>query len=491
MDRPIERRIGKRRAWAFVICMLCAGVLAGCAGTGASSGAAEGTASSGLVPVDLVWYYPQYGANPDQQLVNDAVNEITRNKINATVDLRPIDFANYEQKLNTIVASSEPMDILWTSNWLFQWSTNAKKGVFRPIDDLLGQYGGQLLASMDEKYWNGGKLGGKTYAVPNYQISAMRPSLVIQKRFLDKYKLDVGKLKRIEDIEPFLKQIKEGEKGVVPFGTTRGFYTNLLYGIDWNVPVYRNDPTPTVLPDVTAEMRANFVLMHDWYTKGYINEDAATLKDAAQAYNNGNTAVWFDITGKPGSEVEFKAADGGYDVQLVPVAGSVFVGAGNSMNAISRTSAHPERALMLLELVNTDKQLYNLLVYGIEGKHYTKTTGNFIRTNPDSGYFTNTDWVFGDIRNEYLPEGSPPGKIEDTIRANEEAAVSAFDGFEFDPDAVKTEIANVRAVNDEYYPALATGTIDPARFLAEYEDKLAKAGAGVIVQEKQKSWTLG
>ncbi|MDG0810736.1 ABC transporter substrate-binding protein [Cohnella rhizosphaerae] len=358
--------------------------------------------------------------------------------------------------------------------------------MFRPIDDLLGQYGGQLLASMDEKYWNGGKLGGKTYAVPNYQISAMRPSLVIQKRFLDKYKLDVGKLKRIEDIEPFLKQIKEGEKGVVPFGTTRGFYTNLLYGIDWNVPVYRNDPTPTVLPDVTAEMRANFVLMHDWYTKGYINEDAATLKDAAQAYNNGNTAVWFDITGKPGSEVEFKAADGGYDVQLVPVAGSVFVGAGNSMNAISRTSAHPERALMLLELVNTDKQLYNLLVYGIEGKHYTKTTGNFIRTNPDSGYFTNTDWVFGDIRNEYLPEGSPPGKIEDTIRANEEAAVSAFDGFEFDPDAVKTEIANVRAVNDEYYPALATGTIDPARFLAEYEDKLAKAGAGVIVQEKQK-----
>nr|WP_286672498.1 DUF3502 domain-containing protein [Cohnella hashimotonis] len=141
---------------------------------------------------------------------------------------------------------------------------------------------------------------------------------------------------------------------------------------------------------------------------------------------------------------------------------------------------------MLLNLVNADKALYNLLVYGIEGRHYTKTTGNFIKVNPDGGYFTNTDWVFGDIRGEYLPEGSPPDKIEQTIKANEEASVSAFEGFEFNSDPVKTEIANVRAVNDEYYAALATGTIDPARFLAEYEDKLSKAGAGVIVQEKQK-----
>jgi len=484
--RIIEQGSWRRAAWVFVVCSLCAAYLGGCAGTGVSRGAEAQSSSAKLDPVELIWYYPQFGAHPDQRLVNDAVNEITRAKLNATVDLRPIDFANYEQKLNTIVASGEQMDIVWTSNWLFQWESNAKKGVFQPLDDLLGSYGKQLLASMDKKYWNGGKLGGKQYAIPNYQISAMRPSLVIQKRFIDKYKLDVTKIKRLEDIEPFLKQIKEGETGIVPFGTTRGTYTNLLYGIDWRVPVYRNDSTPTVLPDVTPEMRANFALMHRWYMSGYINEDAATLKDAADAYSKGNTAVWFDITGKPGSEVEFKAADGGYDVQLVPLARSVFGGAGNSMNAIGRTSAHPDRAVMLLELVNTDKALYNLLVYGIEGKHYTKTTGNFIQLNTDAGYFTNTDWVFGDIRGEYLPEGTSPDKIEQTIRANEEASVSAFEGFEFDSDPVKTEIANVRAVNDEYYAALATGTIDPERFMPEYEDKLKKAGSDVIVREKQR-----
>ncbi|MDF2652725.1 MAG: hypothetical protein K0Q73_8530, partial [Paenibacillus sp.] len=422
-----------------------------------------------LDPVELIWYYPQNKANADLQLVNTEVNKIVKEKINATIKLQPVDFANYEQKLNTIVAANEAIDIIWTSNWLFNWVANAKKGAFQPLDDLLKNNGQKLFKSMDEKFWNDGKLDGKMYGVPNYQISAMRPSLVVQKRFFDKYKLDVSKIKKIDDIEPFLKQIKEGEPGIVPFGTTRGFYTGLIYGIDWKVPVYQNDPNHKVLPDVTPEMKKNFALVHSWYTKGYINQDAATLKSAADAYNKGTTAVWFDVTGKPGSEVEFKAGNGGNDVVLIPLTKSVFTGAVSSMNAISRTSKNPERAMMFLELVNTDKQLYNMLVYGIEGKHYTKTTGNFINVNKDSGYFTNTDWVFGSIINEYLPEGAPADKIAQTIKVNDEAAVSPYYSFVFNTDPVKTELANVKTVNDEYYAALATGTIDPDKYLPIYE----------------------
>lgn len=453
------------------------------------SGSAAPSASTGtkkLDPVELTWYYPQNKANPDLQLVNDAVNKITQEKINATIKLMPIDFGTYEQKMNTIVASNEVTDIIWTSNWLFKFDLNQKKGVFQPLDDLLKNQGQKLYQTMEEKFWNDAKMDGKIYAVPNYQISATRVGLVIQKRFADKYKLDTSSIKKIEDIEPFLKQIKDNEPGIVPFGTTRGFYTGYLYNIDPKGPVYKNDPTFKVLPDVTNEMRDNFKLVHSWYTKGYINQDAATLKNAADAYNKGTTAVWFDFTGKPGSEVEFKAADGGNDVVLVPLAKAVFSGAASTMNAISRTSKNPERAMMFLELVNTNKELYNTLVYGIEGKHYTKTTGNFIKINQDAGYFTNTDWIFGSIINEYLPEGSPADKLEQTAKVNAEGEVSPLTGFVFNTDPVKTETANVKAVNDEYFAALGTGTLDPEKYLPVYEEKLKKAGADVIVAERQK-----
>ncbi|PYI51937.1 ABC transporter substrate-binding protein [Paenibacillus flagellatus] len=453
---------------------------------GASSPSATSDAGKALEPVELTWYYPQNKANPDLALVNEAVNKITKEKINATIKLRPVDFGTYEQKMNTVVAASEPFDIIWNSNWLFKFEANQKKGVFQPLDDLLKTKGQKLFASLEQKFWDDAKLEGKIYAVPNFQFSASRAGLVIQKRFVDKYKLDISTIKKIEDIEPFLKQIKDNEPGITPFGTTKGFYTGMLYNIDVKVPVYENDPNNKVLPDVTKEMRENYKLAHSWYTKGYINQDAATLKAPADAYNKGTTAVWFDWTGKPGSEVEFKAAAGGFDVVLVPLSKANFTGAASTLNAISRTSKNPERAMMFLELVNTDKELYNTLVYGIEGKHYTKTTGNYIKINQDAGYFTNTDWVFGNISNEYLPEGVPADKLAQTIKLNNEAYVSKYNGFVFNSDPVKTEVANVKAVKDEYGAGLGSGTLDPEKYLPIFEDKLQKAGADKIVAEMQK-----
>lgn len=474
------------RVLLAVLGLAAAAVIGGCSSALFGSDLEEAAQPGTDNPVELIWYYPEYEANADLGLVNEEVNRIVKAKINATVRLKPIDFGSYEQKMNTLAASNAPADVIWTSNWLFSWTDNAKRGVFRPVQDLLPEYAPRLLASLPERFWDDGRLGGDQYGIPNYQIAAMRPSLVVQKRFADKYGLDAGSIRRIEDIEPFLKRVKEGESGIVPFGTTRGFYMNMLYGIDWRVPVYLDDPSHTVLPDVTPEMKRNFELVRSWYVKGYVNEDAATLREASDAYSKGNAAAWFDPTGKPGSEAEFKAMDGGYDVLLAPLTSPYYTGAASSMNAISRTSKNPERALMFLELVHTDKELYNLLVYGIEGKHYVRTTGSFIRIDPEAGYYTNTDWVFGDIRNEYLPEGSPADKLEQTVRINEEARLSFYNGFVFDGDSVKAELANVRAVNEEYYGSLATGSVDPEEYLPIYEEQLKKAGSDTIAAEKQR-----
>ena len=70
---------------------------------------------------------------------------------------------------------------------------------------------------------------------------------------------------------------------------------------------------------------------------------------------------------------------------------TIFYAASASNTAISINSAHPERAMKLIELMNTEKgkgHLYNLLVYGIEGEHYTKVNDNEIQpigyTSPTS-----------------------------------------------------------------------------------------------------------
>ena len=49
-----------------------------------------------------------------------------------------------------------------------------------------------------------------------------------------------------------------------------------------------------------------------------------------------------------------------------------------TMQAINRNSKNPERAMMLLELLNTDKDLYNLLNFGIKDKHYKIDADGFM-----------------------------------------------------------------------------------------------------------------
>jgi putative aldouronate transport system substrate-binding protein len=72
-----------------------------------------------------------------------------------------------------------------------------------------------------------------------------------------------------------------------------------------------------------------------------------------------------------------------------------------TMNAISASSKNPEKAIKLLEVLNIDKEIFNLLCFGIEGEHYKKAGDNRIEKINDKYKFT-TAWMFGNQFNAYL-----------------------------------------------------------------------------------------
>ncbi len=78
---------------------------------------------------------------------------------------------------------------------------------------------------------------------------------------------------------------------------------------------------------------------------------------------------------KPGIEADTKAALG-FDVYTAIISKLyVNVGGGrDTMIGIGKNSKNPELAIKLIEQMNTNKELYNLISFGIEGKHYKKLT---------------------------------------------------------------------------------------------------------------------
>lgn len=454
------------------------------AGETASPGGAAESEAPALEPVELVWYMAVGKQEPDLNLVQDEVNKYLQEKINATVKLIPVAFGDYEAKMNTVVAAGEDFDIMW-NGFVFPYEKNARKGAFLAIDELLDQYAPNLKQNTPPVVWDALKIDGQTYAIPNMQTLSTQYGVVVQKRFADKYNLDPASIKKMEDLEPFLEQIKNNEPDIIPYGN----FGNQYYPIDndyYNVPgglgflIKRSDGSLQQF----ANAELNGTLASKWYKMGYIYKDASTAKQA-DFHNKGLTAVEGDTTIKPGIEQEIKMNNGGFDVIAIPTGPLVTQGfSPDTLQAISRTSKNPERAMMLLELVNTDKYLYNLLCNGIEGKHYVKD-GNIIRMVQNSGYSPGVDWAIGSVYNSYLKEGQPEDIWEATRKRDFEAELNPYGAFKFNSEPVKTEIANVSAIADEYRMGIATGTLDFATTWPKVVERYKKAGSDKIFDEVQ------
>ncbi|MBP1965316.1 ABC transporter substrate-binding protein [Paenibacillus aceris] len=503
-----NKKITRSAGFLMVTVLLASAVLSGCGSnvaktdtaTPGTSTQAPTTDNKTLAPVNLTWYVvgtPQ----KDQQVVTDAINKILKEKINTTLTINTIDWGAYDQKMNVIVSSGEPYDLAFTSSWANNYTQNVSKGALLPLDDLLQKYGKHILEQVPEKYWPAAKVNGKTYGVLNYQIYAIGRGLNIKKDLADKYTLDTSKIKKYADITPFLDQVKQGESGVTPFLATgnitnmydlsdneKGMTLDQVQGNSVNpLGVHFADKSLKVFDLVESpEFMAQAKMFREWYQKGYIRKDAASLKDAKAEGKTGKYAVMTGGYG-PGSEAG-AATELGYPVvQGKPVPQFVNTGAViAAMTGINKNSKNPERAMMLLDLLFSDKDLYNLFTYGIEGTHYTKVDANTVEIVKDSAYNPSNAWEFGSWFNAYVQKGQPADTWEQMKKANNDSVASPLLGFLYNADAMKKENAQINAIMNEYLPIIYTGTQDPEKTVPELVNKLKAAGLDAMITDAQK-----
>ena len=80
------------------------------------------------------------------------------------------------------------------------------------------------------------------------------------------------------------------------------------------------------------------------------------------------------------------------------------------------------------------------------------------------------------------------------LEQNQTAKTSAAMGFTFDNSAVKTEYTAVTNVIEQYIYGLVCGSVDPTTEIPVFLERLADAGMGAIIAEKQAqldAWAAG
>lgn len=459
---------------------LGATVLAGCGNSSDS-----GTASNGDI-VTLKYY--TIGAEPkDKQMVLDEANKYLGEKIGVNLDMTYIDFGDYTQKMSIIINSGEPFDLAFTCSWAGDYLGNARKGAFLDLTSYLETTGKAMYDAIDQRFWEGATIDDKIYAVPNQKEISTMPMWVFTKEYVDKYNIPYQDIHTLEDLEPWLKVIKENEPNVVPLYITKGFSPPQYFDFITNpVGVEIGDDSLTVKSIFdTEKMQSTLKTLRKYYQAGYINGDSATAQD--------DKSIKRLVTkgdGQPYAEVLW-SKDLGYDVVASPIMDGLVTNDSTtgSMIAVSKNSKHPEKAVEFLNLVNTDPYIRNLLNYGIEGTHYTKVEGseNSIKLDPEkSKGYSVPYFAGGNLFITNTLDTEPETKWEEFKQFNDSAETSPLLGFKFDTTPVTNELAAINNVMEEFKATIYSGSVDIDEYLAKLNDKLKAQNIDKVIEEAQK-----
>lgn len=470
----------KRTVCLTLALILCLSLCAGC-----------GSGKDGEY-VRLEYWFPISGMPPaDLKEVNEYINTITREKIGVEVELKVIEVNSYENQMAIKINAADEFDICFTAEWCNSYIQNARKGGYLALDDLLQEYAPNIYSSVSKELWDLATVNGSIYGIVNQQIQPRQGAVVVRKDMADAFGLDVSSIQTLEDLEPFLAFCQNNSSadqivGVFDMSGLSAYFgwddfgrydlPGVIQNTDGELKVYNQFESP--------EFQDLMALGKRWYEAGYFGKDILTAQPDYKTI-----CVKFLSTYKPGVE-EDEATSFGCEVIAIPLGTSVRYTSWDlsTLNAVSATSKHPKEALQFLDLLYSDPELFNALTYGIEGKHYIKTGDNRVELIENSGYVISSGWEFGNQFQQWLMPSQPDDLWEQTKQINESANRSTAYGFVFDHANVRTEIANCRAVYEEYWMALLLGLFGEDSEIAyqEFLDKLETAGAGRIIAEKQR-----
>lgn len=444
---------------------------------------------------------------PDQDKVIEDLNKKIQEKINVKLELEMIPQGEFNDKMKLKSTAGEDYDLVFTANWLNSFSDNISRDAFLPLDELIKQYGQGIITSIPDWLLSVGKVEGKMYAIPNQQIVARQLGVAIQKEYADKYGFDKTSLKDISELEPFLDQIVKNEPTLFPIDKRVDPVLEKVYegvvsvgalsGNSGDCVLIKKEGTDDKLIPATEVIGDQLKKDHEWYQKGYIRKDVATVVDNT-ADVKANRYVCTLSSYKPGWDAEFSVRQG-IPYITVPIEGAYIkaISGIETMTAINVNSKHPEAAMKLLNLVYTDKDIFNELLFGLEGEHYTKTGENSAEPIGEGGNYkynlSSYAWKFGNQFNTWYLPGQAAGVWEETDKLNREAKISSLRGFTFDPTNVQSELAQLGAVVKEYANGQYTAK-DIDAYIAERNNKMDQAGLSRVVEEVQKqvdSWMAG
>ncbi|MBB6730087.1 extracellular solute-binding protein [Cohnella zeiphila] len=473
----------------------------GASPSGSAGSSAEAPAQK-LDPVTLKIVIPG-DRPPDMDAVIKEAEDRMKDTINVKLDVVFVPFSDLAQKTQVMLASGEDVDLIFDAPWLHM-NQMVSAGYYEPLEDLIAKYGQDAVKVRSQEMFDANTFQGKVYAMPMANSHLAGRTYLVRKDLREKYGLPP--IQTYDDLIKFAYKVKENDKDVIPLlAYGQGAQTDVTWGsfrafMEYDpqflesdalgqslVLYYKNNDGKVynLFDEMEPKIWSWIEDARKLYTDGLIDPDVLAIKDVDSVINSGKVAVAVHNEYGVPSALQSALAQNVPGAELEPVTFVKMEPGANISNfkqanflAIPKVSKNKERAMMFLNWT-AQKDNYDLLAYGIEGKDYEKIGDDKYKPigtgYPAFGYA----WVWNPTMERINADYD-----DDTVahyKFTQDAAnltPSILTGFSFDPTPVTNEITLYNTVADKYYNSIFDGVVDPdatwAKFKKEAEGNVKK-----------------
>jgi len=480
-----------------------------------TAGGGESSAQD-LEYVELKWdvltFQPDY--MKDLDLVQAALDEYFKEKLNCRVVLNPMDWGTFSENIPTKLMSGEELDLVTISN-IISYNSYANMGAFYPVDTLWDEYGSEVKGLFNDGVWDSLKVGGHIYGIPVLKDNCYIIGYIYNQDLAEALELDMEQdWAGIRDMEDFLVEAVKLRNEKLPeyadmplIAEVPGTFPYWV-GLEEFVGEFAvcNIPGREVAPEMGTDKVFNYLETDDFRELCLTKQRLVEAGVLAYDYGAYETNVMYEpstlLNGAWGYTWIDDHLYGDVYTTKLAVFDKVWTDGGNytsAMTGIGANSKNPERAMMVIELLNTDPYVATMMRFGLEGEHWEKDAeGNMQLTNRNAD-LENPGWLqwygpfYGNLTIAETPEsyGGPDGvMLKDMAKYNEEAILAAHMGFVLDTTPIENEISACNNAASEHYGNLMGGKYDSPEAVNQAIDemiaKLKENGSDRIVEEVQR-----
>jgi putative aldouronate transport system substrate-binding protein len=493
----------KRKSFLYLpaLIVLLSFVFPACDGKEVRSGNA--TVTAGVPEVTLRFYF-----GGDKKSATDEVwakiSEYVMSKgLNVKFDIHTIPFRDFKEKMLVMAASGDSWDMNFDAVWL-SYKQMADKGSYMVLNGLLPKYAPNLYKKYEaQNTLSSATVNGEIVGLPWTLKMSERKFVGWRADLAEKagIKIEPDSVKTIEDVDKLLRAFRKAYPNEKLSRTTPlSIYMIRDEWVDLNfhgLGFYLNDPKVTVMP---VEQQPFYLesakLSKVWYDNNLINRDTKIDKEGSDVQWRGGKLL-FTITSH-----EWANADPGFVDKSFKQAMSLLYPDKKIVNrtalanvlAINRNSEHPDLVLRFLDMVETDRTLYDLLQYGINGKTY-KLDGD-MAVYPDGMDSTTSNymewggqWAFWKPQFMRPTQTYGPGFWEREAEfASEPINVnSPVDSLFITEDRMKSELEKRDEASYEFSQPIEIGVVKGVdQAVSDYIELQKKNGLSKVLDETQR-----